>query len=81
MNNKNKGLKILSLKKKLIIDKNKPNYFSFTSANKKISKNYSFKSNTKNNSLTKKKSNKYQNKIKINIKEFQQTFQNLIFLK
>ena len=38
MNNKNKGLKILSLKKKLIIDKNKPNYFSFTNANKKISK-------------------------------------------
>ena len=68
MNNKNKGLKILSLKKKLIIDKNKPNYFSFTSANKKISKNYSFKSNTKNNSLTKKKSNKYQNKIKIKYK-------------
>lgn len=68
MKNKNKGLKILSLKKKLIIDKNKPNYFSFTSANKTLSKNDLNKSKSKNNSLTKKKNNTYQNQIKIKYK-------------
>ena len=68
MNNKNKGKKILSLKKKLIIDKKKPNYFSFNKLDRGFSKNDLNKSKSINNSLTKKKSNKYQNKIKIKYK-------------
>ena len=68
MNNKNRGKKILTLKKKLIIDKKKPNYFSFTNINREFSKNDLNKSKSINNSLTKKNNNKYQNKIKIKYK-------------
>ena len=70
MNNKNKGKKILSLKKKLIIDKKKPNYFSYTNINREYSKNDLNKSKSTYNSLTKKNNNnnKYQNKIKIKYK-------------
>ena len=70
MNNKNKGKKILSLKKKLIIDKKRPNYFSYTNINREYSKNDLNKSKSTYNSLTKKNNNnnKYQNKIKIKYK-------------
>jgi len=82
MNNKFRGKKILSLKKKLIIDKKRPNYFSYTNINREYSKNDLNKSKSTYNSLTKKNNNnnKYQNKIKINIKEFQLIYQNLIFI-
>ena len=63
MNNKFRGKKILTLKKKLIIDKKEPNYFSFNNTYRQLSKKYLTKSKSINNSLTKKNNNKYQNKI------------------